>query len=73
MKIQRENGVYFVDLGEGWSESLLLERNGCGLDVYFGPTASFEEVRRPITDAESTKIKAAILDKWPEAYPKRFV
>jgi len=60
---------------EGWSEngmlgyltletleSLLLDRHGCGLDVYFGPTASFEEVRRPITDAESTKIKAAILD-----------
>jgi len=68
MKVQRENGVYFVDLGDGWQETLHVE---AGV-VTYGPAAGKEEMRRPLTKNEAKAIRAAILARWPALKPHRF-
>lgn len=68
MKVQRDNGVYFVDLGDGWQATIDF------IDgvVTYGPAAGKEEMRRPLTEDEAKAIRAAILAKWPASKPYRF-
>lgn len=68
MKIQSRFGTKFVDLGDDWQATVVFID---GL-VAYGPFASYEEVRRPLTDDEAKGIEAAILAKWPAANPYRF-
>ena len=68
LKVQRKYGVEFVALPEGWEVSL----DTIDGQVFFGPAASFEELRRPLTNLEAAQVRQAILESSPKAKPVRF-